>query len=88
MRNSDAYRCRVCGVLLEDPPWGLDGRTPLYENCPCCGVEFGYQDATPQGARKFRDAWVSAGAQWDDPKKKPSEWDVGEQLAHVPEEFR
>ena len=88
MRDSQAHRCRICGLLLEDPPWGLDGHTPLYEHCPCCGVEFGYQDATRQGARKFREAWILAGATWDDPKKKPSEWDAAKQLALVPEEFR
>lgn len=86
MRNSDAHRCRVCGLLLEDP-WGVDGRTPLYEHCPCCGVEFGYQDATPQGARKFREAWLASGANWDEPSKRPPRWDAIEQLMHLPEGF-
>ena len=88
MRSSDAYRCRVCGLHLDDPPWGLDGRTPLYEHCPCCGVEFGYQDATPIGAKKFREAWLAAGAKWDEPGRKPPDWNPMEQLEYVPAEFR
>jgi hypothetical protein len=88
MLSSDAYRCRVCGLHLDDPPWGFDGRTPLYEHCPCCGVEFGYQDATPIGAKRFREAWLAGGAEWDEPDRKPSDWSPIEQLEHVPAEFR
>lgn len=75
-------------MLLAEPPWGMDGRTPLYEHCPCCGVEFGYQDATPEGAKNFREAWLAAGAKWDDPVKKPPEWNPTGQLEHVPDRFR
>ncbi len=88
MRSSDPYRCRVCGLLIESPPWGLDGRTPLYEHCPCCGVEFGYQDATTVGAKKFREAWLATGAKWSESEKTPPDWSPTEQLEHVPEEFR
>jgi hypothetical protein len=87
-RNSDLYRCRVCGLKLEDPPWGLDGETPLYEYCPCCGVEFGYQDASALGARTFREKWLASGAEWSEPKEKPPDWDLVKQLEHVPEAFR
>ena len=87
MPNSEAHRCRVCGLLLEEPPWGLDGRTPLFNFCPCCGVEFGYQDATPLGARRFREAWLASGAQWEDPQLRPAIWDVLEQLRNVPKDF-
>jgi len=88
MPNSDVCRCRVCGLYLDEPPWGLDGRTPLFEHCACCGVEFGYQDATPTGTKKFRDAWLAAGAEWDELGKKPPDWDPIEQLKHVPVRFR
>ena len=88
MHTNDVFRCRVCGLPLDDPPWGLDGHTPLYEHCPCCGVEFGYQDATPLGAKKFREAWLAAGASWDEPERRPPDWSPLEQLKHVPEEFR
>jgi len=88
MPNDDLSRCRVCGLELDEPPWGLDGKTPLFEHCSCCGVEFGYQDATPAGARKFREAWVASGAVWDEPARKPAVWSVEVQLAKLPEGFR
>jgi hypothetical protein len=67
MLNSDIANCRVCGYEPEDPPWGTDGRTPLFEYCPCCGVEWGYQDATPIGVERFRAKWLESGAPWVDP---------------------
>ena len=46
MHNDDTImRCRVCGLLSSDPPWGYDGVSPTFDFCPCCGVEFGYEDA-------------------------------------------
>jgi hypothetical protein len=88
MPSDDFMRCRVCGLELREPPWGFDGTTPLYDYCPCCGVEFGYQDATPAGARRFREAWVASGAEWAGPDERPTGWDLGAQLEHVPAAFR
>ena len=70
------------------PPWGDDGRTPLFEHCPCCGVEFGYQDATPTGARRFREAWLSGGGRWSEPEGMPANWSLQEQLTQIPVQFR
>jgi hypothetical protein len=39
-------RCRVCGLDQQSPPWGVDGKSPTYAICDCCGVEFGYEDST------------------------------------------
>ena len=88
MHSRNAHSCRVCGLYLEEPPWGSDGSTPLFEHCPCCGVEFGYQDATAQGARAYREAWLANGANWDEPHAKPTPWDVAAQLQCIPPEFR
>jgi hypothetical protein len=88
MINADAYRCRVCGWLLREPPWGVDGRTPLFDYCPCCGVEFGYQDATPSGARSYRERWMARGAPWNDLTERPSDWSLDAQLGEVPDKFR
>ena len=82
------YRCRVCGCRNPDPPWGADGKCPTYTSCPCCGVEFGYQDSSPESARWFRERWLTAGASWGAPDFRPPGWDVSEQLRHVPEEYR
>lgn len=84
MRNN----CRVCGYLLDSPPWGDDGRTPNFEICPCCGVEFGYEDGTVDSARKYRDTWIANGATWFEQKLMPNEWNLLLQLDALPKEFR
>jgi hypothetical protein len=87
MHNDELMRCRVCGLALSEPPWGLDGKTPLYDYCPCCGVEFGYQDTTPAGAHLYRAKWISQGAEWGSVNDRPDGWVLGEQLEHVPVAF-
>lgn len=62
---SESY-CRVCGYEPEEPPWGEDGCTPSFEICPSCGVEWGYQDATDAGVRRYRAAWLANGGNWAD----------------------
>ena len=83
-----SHRCRVCGWLYPEPPWGADGRSPLFEYCPCCGVEFGYQDSNRSGAARYRDQWLAAGAPWSEPSKRPDGWSVELQLEAVPPEFQ
>jgi len=80
--------CRVCGFRNETPPWGDDGCTPLYDYCPCCGVEHGYQDAHYGGVKAFREEWIDSGAQWYDPTLQPDNWNLQKQLAQVPNKFR
>lgn len=80
--------CRVCGYRSETAPWGIDGRTPLYNYCPCCGVEHGYQDSSPAGARSFRRQWIVSGATWVTESARPGEWSLEKQLENVPIEFR
>lgn len=86
--HSNSLFCRVCGYKSDTPPWGEDGQTPLYDYCPCCGVEHGYQDATPVGARNFREEWIRAGAHWEDESVKPGDWSLEKQLTRVPVEFK
>jgi hypothetical protein len=88
MLSDESSSCRVCGLELREAPWGMDGTTPLFDYCPCCGVEFGYQDSTPISARSYRDAWIARGTVWADPDERPTGWDLDEQLAHVPSSFR
>jgi hypothetical protein len=88
MRNNENYRCRVCGLTLDCRPWGEDGKNPTFMYCYCCGVEFGYTDATPAAIKKFRLAWLAKGAPWAMPEFKPENWDLNEQLKSIPEEFR
>lgn len=84
----DPRACRVCGFLYDSPPWGDDGLTPSFEICPSCGVEFGYEDATPAAVRKYRAAWVAGGMKWHDRKGPAAGWDPAAQMANIPDEFR
>lgn len=82
------HNCRVCGLYFEDLPWGQDGRSPSYEICPCCGVEFGNEDYTVSAAKRYRNRWISEGANWFNPKEKPKNWIREDQFKEIPEEFR
>ena len=88
MVSEDLFRCRVCGLRLSEPPWGEDGHSPTYEYCPCCGVEFGYGDATPIAARRWREKWLGGDAAWREPTHRPENWSRDEQLNAVPLAFR
>jgi rubredoxin len=88
MPNDATYRCRVCGLRLMEPPWGVDGKSATFEICDCCGVEFGYEDSNPESTRAYRTEWLSKGANWFHPDRKPTNWSTAEQLKHVPAEFR
>lgn len=70
------HLCKVCGLDLGEDyfSWGVDGRTPTFDFCPCCGVEFGYQDATEKAIVNFRAQWISKGCTWDEPHLKPADW--------------
>ncbi|MCH9634062.1 MAG: hypothetical protein S4CHLAM7_08000 [Chlamydiae bacterium] len=79
--------CRICGRLQSDPPWGEDGKTPSYDICDCCGVEFGYQDCIIEGIRKYRKKWIEKGCIWDSPENKPLNWSLEDQLKNISNEF-
>jgi len=81
--------CRVCGRDHKAPPWGEDGRGPEYWICPCCGVEAGYGDETRDDAVFYRKYWLGKQeAKWWQPKKKPDNWSLEDQLKQIPREFR
>lgn len=76
--------CPVCGYPLGDyNPWGDDGNTPTYNICPCCGVEWGNEDYTPESRMEYRNKWIAGGAKWFDPQKKPANWNLEEQLKNI-----
>lgn len=51
--------CRICGYRLGFEPWGDDEKTPTYEICPCCGVEFGNEDCTMKSIKEYRKSWIN-----------------------------
>jgi len=78
------YICEICGYAeLEYPPWGEDGKNPSYNICPCCGVEFGYEDCTTESKLKYFNKWAESGYKWFKPEKKSKEWDLKKQLKNI-----
>jgi hypothetical protein len=78
------YTCQVCGYPeLEEAPWGEDGKTASFNICPCCGVEFGYEDITEEGMSNFRNKWIGSGGKWFNEKMRPENWDMKEQLKNI-----
>jgi len=84
----NTHFCRICGLYNDDFPWGIDGKTPSYEFCSCCGVEFGNEDYTIESVRKYRLNWGKNGFKWFRPNEKPQDWDIGGQLKNIPKEFQ
>ncbi len=81
MRKANA--CRVCGLILSFPPWGENNDTATFSICPCCFVEFGYEDSTPESTLAYRQQWLKNGAAWAKPEEKPADWNLKEQLANA-----
>lgn len=88
MPNDPTHFCRVCGLRQPYPQYGEDGKNPTYEICVCCGVEFGYEDISFSGVRRFRDVWIEGGMRWFDLSQKPEGWSWECQSAFIPDEFR
>jgi hypothetical protein len=88
MTSDEKNCCRVCGLLLDWAPWGEDWRSPSFEFCPCCGVEWGYGDNNPAAAGSWRERWLQRGGEWDSPSERPPDWDRAKQLADVPAEYK
>ncbi len=81
------HNCRVCGLYITTKPWGNDGQNPTFEICPCCGVEFGNEDYSLDSIRNFRKEWLGKGAPWFDPKQKPLNWILEDQLQSIPDDY-
>ena len=79
-----AFNCPACGFCqLEEPAWDQDIGSPSFNICPCCGCEFGYNDATPQARERHLRQWIRNGAAWFRPELKPVDWSLEEQLRGI-----
>ncbi|CAB4243599.1 conserved protein of unknown function [Methylacidimicrobium sp. AP8] len=79
------YICPVCGFPdLLDPPRSKSGGGS-YENCPCCGFEFGYDDDDRGFTyEEWRQQWIEGGMLWRErPAYPPFGWDPVEQLRNL-----
>lgn len=79
--------CRVCGLEQDEPPWGIDGKSPSFIICYCCGAEFGYEDFTLKAIRSHRHKWLTNSVKWWEEKERPKNWDLLSQLRNIPQEF-
>ncbi|MCO6509132.1 MAG: hypothetical protein J6578_10170 [Snodgrassella sp.] len=86
-KNNELYTCRVCGLEQSEPQWGEDGKSPTYNICDCCGVEFGYEDITLISTKNYREKWIKSGAKWNCPKCKPIGWSLDMQLLNIPKNY-
>ena len=82
--NRKKHMCPVCGFDgLQEPPYD-EHNAPSYEICPCCGFEFGFDEAFSQDTfDSFRQKWLKSGAQWFTPELKPKTWDLKKQLSRL-----
>ena len=77
------HLCKVCGLFINNEPWGKDGKTPTYEICPCCGVEFGNEDCSEDSILEYRRNWIIKGALWFDEHLRPQDWEFKAQLEQL-----
>jgi len=83
------YVCPVCGFdELTEPPWR--GESSSLEICPCCGIQFGYQDAAggDEAGRErihaeWRRRWLTDGTPWHGVQPPPTGWDAVTQLRRM-----
>jgi hypothetical protein len=80
--------CRVCGLDQKDLPWGVNGDSPSFAICDCCGVEFGYQDCFLEDVVVLRKEWLKKGALWAQPKERAGNWSLEKQLEKIPDDFK
>jgi hypothetical protein len=78
--------CRICGLDQFIPTRDENG-VPDYAICGCCGTEAGYHDEVLIAIRAHRALWLESGAKWFEPKLKPVDWNLEEQLKNIPPEF-
>jgi hypothetical protein len=81
--------CPVCGFDdLREAPWANGYGSQ--EICPCCGIQFGYEDCaggdpTRRAALyvKRRAEWKASGMKWYSKRRPPEGWDPVRQLRRV-----
>ncbi len=81
--------CPACGYHLDFEPWTKD--SPSDEICPCCGIQFGYDDAAGNDMEerkliyeRWRNRWIKEGMLWySQGISQPQNWNGIEQLRNL-----
>jgi hypothetical protein len=79
------HTCLVCGFSELDVPQYNSHGEPMYNICPCCGFQSGYDD-DDRGLtfEEFRKEWLDGGNNWfSSSTSKPLKWDLKEQLKRI-----
>jgi len=81
--HNNLFLCPVCGYPeLDEPPYDDHG-CASYNICPCCGVEFGYDDSNILHS-ELREKWIINGMKWWSKNiSPPVNWDPLHQLKNV-----
>ncbi|OKP94996.1 hypothetical protein A3849_28410 [Paenibacillus sp. P46E] len=78
------FICHICGYAgINQLPWGIDGKTPSFDVCACCGAEYGIDDLTKLGLLHYQAEWLSNGGKWFNQHEKPNKWDLIDQMRNI-----
>ena len=81
------FLCPVCGYPDLDEPAYDEHACPSYNICPCCGTEFGYDDAKTRHD-VLRQRWIANGMRWwSQATRPPLDWEPMRQLGIGPREI-
>ena len=80
------FHCPACGFPLDFEPWVND--SPLDEICPCCGIQFGYDDSAGGDLQRrsdvyeqWRRQWIAKGMPWySRGTEVPRDWNPTKQI--------
>jgi len=83
---NEVFNCPACGFLLDFEPWS--NGSPSDEICPCCGIQFGYDDAAGGNMQRrselykeWQRDWISKGMPWRcEGAPAPRDWNPVKQL--------
>ncbi len=85
--HKNKYTCPICGYnQLDEPPYSDPSNFtgPSFDICPCCGIEFGYEDYGPKGPPFYheilRNRWVTGGMKFYRKDLRPDNFDPIDQL--------
>jgi len=78
---------------MDYPSWVTE-RRPAWEICPCCGIQFGYDDfgrdvlafdlrEREMLHRAWRLKWIAGGMRFWSPRALPFDWDPLRQLRNA-----
>lgn len=83
LNEASTFTCPVCRFAgLSEAPYDTFN-CASYSICPCCGTEFGYDDASA-AHDALRAKWVDGGMHWWSPNVEPPPgWDPRKQLGDV-----